>query len=81
MSRIIKKIIWGICVEESTFVVEGAPKEDGVLKNILGFYGEKLLKRSIPIFLCPTSKGKELLRKEDLMEIESLLFNNELPHS
>ncbi len=42
--------------------------EDGVLRNILGLYREELLKCSIPILLCPTSKGKELLKKEDLME-------------
>jgi len=67
-------------VEKSTFAIEGA-MGDGVLRNILGLYGEKLLKCSIPILLCPTSKGKKLLKKEDLMETWSLLFGNELPHS
>ncbi len=81
MSRIIRKTIWGIICGRETFVVEGTPRGDGVLRDILGFYGKKLLKCFIPILLCPTSKEKELLRKEDPMETRSLLFNNELPHS
>jgi hypothetical protein len=77
----LEKLYGELYVEESTFVVEGTPRGDGVLRDILGFYGEKLLKCFIPILLCPTSKGKEFLRKEDPMETRSLLFNNEQPHS
>jgi len=44
-------------VGENTFVVEGAPKRWGS-EDILEFYGESLLKCSVPILFCPTSKGK-----------------------
>jgi hypothetical protein len=42
---------------KNTFVIEGAPKRWGS-KDILEFYGESLLKCSVLILFCPTSKGK-----------------------
>jgi hypothetical protein len=44
-------------VGENIFVVEGAPKR-WVSKDILEFYGESLLKCSVPILFCPSFKGK-----------------------
>jgi len=52
-----EKLCGQLCVGENIFVVEGAPKR-WVSKDILEFYGESLLKCSIPILFCPTSKGK-----------------------
>jgi hypothetical protein len=68
-----KRTIWGIMCGREYLCCWRCFRGDGVLRKILGLYGNKLLKCFIPILLCPIAKGKELLRKEDLMENGSLL--------
>ncbi len=61
-SGIMRKLYGELCMEESTFIVEGASKKSG-FEVILGLYGKTLLKCTIPIFFIQLPRGKNDLER------------------